>query len=93
MGVGQLLINPALRYSPVTGRVSKKMELVLYLVRKSTHMATYSELFEYFVGEKGWSKALLNAYLSELARKGVIKRAWLKVGGRRYRLYRLVGAG
>jgi len=63
-----------------------KMELVLYLVRKSTYIATYSELIEYFVGEKGWSKALLNAYLSELARKRIIKRALLKVSGRRYRL-------
>jgi hypothetical protein len=53
-------------------------------------MATYSELVEYFVGKKGWSKALLNAYLSELARKRIIKRAWLKVSNRRYRLYRLV---
>ncbi|MDT7969828.1 MAG: hypothetical protein RQ842_04620 [Vulcanisaeta sp.] len=74
-------------------RISKKMELVLYLARKSTRMATYSELVEYFVDRKGWSKALLNAYLSELARKGVIKRAWLRVRSRRYRLYRLVGAG
>jgi len=70
-----------------------KMELVLYLVRKSTHIATYSELIEYFVGEKGWSKALLNAYLSELARKRIIKRALLKVSGRRYRLYRLAEQG
>ena len=92
-GLGSCLLTLPCVTRLVTGRVSKKMELVLYLVRKSTHMATYSELFEYFVGERGWSKALLNAYLSELARKGVIKRAWLKVGGRRYRLYRLVGAG
>jgi len=70
-------------------RLSKKMELVLYLARKSTRMATYDELVDYFVNGKGWSRQLLNAYLSELARKRVIKRAWLKAGGRRHRVYRL----
>jgi hypothetical protein len=39
------------------------------------------------------STALLNAYLSELARKRIIKRALLKVSGRRYRLYRLAEQG
>ena len=29
-------------------RLSKKMELVLYLARKSTKMATYDELLDYF---------------------------------------------
>jgi len=70
-------------------RLSKKMELVLYLARKSTRMATYDELVDYFVNEKGWSRALLNAYLSELARKRVIRRAWIRVGGKRHRVYRL----
>jgi hypothetical protein len=70
-------------------RLSKKMQLVLYLARKSTRMATYDELVEYFVNEKGWSRALLNAYLSELAKKRVIRRAWIRVGGRRHRVYRL----
>jgi len=79
----------AMGYVMPSGRLSKKMELVLYLARKSTRMATYSELVEYFVNQRGWSKALLNAYLSELARKRVIKRAWLKAGGRRHRVYRL----
>ena len=72
-----------------SGKLSKKMELVLYLARKSTKMATYDELVDYFVNEKGWSRALLNAYLSELARKRVIRRAWIRVGGRRHRVYRL----
>jgi len=72
-----------------SGRLSKKMELVLYLARKSTKMATYDELVEYFVNEKGWSRALLNAYLSELAKKRVIRRAWIRVGGKRHRVYRL----
>jgi hypothetical protein len=71
-------------------RLSKKMELVLYLARKSTKMATYDELVEYFVNQRGWSRPLLNAYLSELAKKHVIRRAWLKAGGRKHRLYRLV---
>ena len=71
-------------------RISKKMELVLYLARKSTKMATYDELLDYFVNGKGWTRPLLNAYLSELARKRIIKRAWLKAGGRRHRLYRLI---
>jgi len=70
-------------------RLSKKMQLVLYLARKSTRMATYDELVDYFVNEKGWSRPLLNAYLSELARKRVIRRAWIRVGGRRHRVYRL----
>jgi hypothetical protein len=70
-------------------RISKKMELVLYLARKSTKMATYDELVEYFVNQRGWSRSLLNAYLSELAKKRVIRRAWLKAGGRKHRLYRL----
>jgi len=70
-------------------RLSKKMQLVLYLARKSTRMATYDELVDYFVNEKGWSRALLNAYLSELARKRVIRRAWIRVGGKRHRVYRL----
>ncbi len=52
-------------------------------------MATYDELVEYFVNEKGWSRPLLNAYLSELARKRVIRRAWIRVGGKRHRVYRL----
>ena len=76
-------------YIMPSGRLSKKMELVLYLARKSTKMATYDELVDYFVNEKGWSRALLNAYLSELAKKRVIRRAWIKVGGKRHRLYRL----
>jgi len=71
-------------------RLSKKMELVLYLARKSTKMATYDELLDYFVKQRGWSRALLNAYLSELAKKRVIKRAWIKAGGKRHRLYRLI---
>jgi len=71
-------------------RLSKKMELVLYLARKSTKMATYDELLDYFVKQRGWSRALLNAYLSELAKKRVIKRAWIKAGGRKHRLYRLI---
>ena len=70
-------------------RLSKKMELVLYLARKSTRMATYDELVDYFVNQRGWSRPLLNAYLSELAKKHVIRRAWIKAGGRRHRLYRL----
>ena len=70
-------------------RLSKKMELVLYLARKSTKMATYDELLDYFVKQRGWSRSLLNAYLSELARKRVIRRAWIKAGGRKHRLYRL----
>jgi len=74
-------------------RLSKKMQLVLYLARKSTRMATYDELVEYFVNEKGWSRALLNAYLSELARKRVIRRAWIKAGGKRHRVYRLSEGG
>jgi hypothetical protein len=74
-------------------RLSKKMQLVLYLARKSTRMATYDELVEYFVKEKGWSRALLNAYLSELAKKRVIRRAWIRVGGKRHRLYRLNEGG
>ena len=69
-------------------RLSKKMELVLYLARKSAHMATYDELVEYFVNQRGWSRPLLNAYLSELAKKRVIRRAWLKAGGKKHRLYR-----
>jgi len=71
-------------------RLSKKMELVLYLARKSTKMATYDELLEYFVKQRGWSRPLLNAYLSELAKKRVIRRAWIKAGGKRHRLYRLI---
>jgi hypothetical protein len=71
-------------------RLSKKMELVLYLARKSTKMATYDELLDYFVKQRGWSRALLNAYLSELAKKRVIRRAWIKAGGKRHRLYRLI---
>ena len=71
-------------------RISKKMELVLYLARKSTRMATYDELVEYFVNQRGWSRSLLNAYLSELAKKRAIRRAWLKAGGRKHRLYRLI---
>ena len=74
-------------------RISKKMQLVLYLARKSTRMATYDELFEYFVNQRGWSRALLNAYLSELAKKRVIKRAWIKAGGKRHRVYRLSEGG
>jgi hypothetical protein len=74
-------------------RLSKKMQLVLYLARKSTRMATYDELVEYFVNEKGWSRPLLNAYLSELARKRVIRRAWIRVGGKRHRVYRLNEGG
>jgi hypothetical protein len=46
-------------------------------------------LVEYFVNQRGWSRSLLNAYLSELAKKHVIRRAWIKAGGRRHRLYRL----
>jgi predicted transcriptional regulator len=65
------------------------MELVLYLARKSTRMATYDELVEYFVNQRDWSRSLLNAYLSELARKRVIRRAWIKAGGKRHRVYRL----
>ena len=80
-------------YIMPSGRLSKKMELVLYLARKSTKMATYDELVDYFVNEKGWSRALLNAYLSELAKKRVIRRAWIKVGGKRHRLYRLNEGG
>jgi len=76
-------------YAVPSGRLSKKMELVLYLARKSTRMATYDELVEYFVNQRGWSRALLNAYLSELARKRVIRRAWIRVGGKRHRVYRL----
>jgi hypothetical protein len=76
-------------YMMPSERLSKKMQLVLYLARKSTRMATYDELVDYFVNEKGWSRALLNAYLSELARKRVIRRAWIKVGGKRHRVYRL----
>ena len=76
-----------------SGRLSKKMELVLYLARKSTRMATYDELVDYFVNEKGWSRALLNAYLSELAKKRVIRRAWIRVGGKRHRVYRLNEGG
>ena len=72
-----------------SGKLSKKMELVLYLARKSTRMATYDELVDYFVEGKGWSRPLLNAYLSELAKKRVIRRAWIKVGGKRHRVYRL----
>jgi len=45
------------------------------------------------VGGKGWSKASLNAYLSELARKRIVKWALLKVSGRRYRLYGLAEQG
>jgi hypothetical protein len=74
-------------------RLSKKMQVVLYLARKSTRMATYDELVDYFVNEKGWTRPLLNAYLSELARKRVIRRAWIKVGGRRHRVYRLNEGG
>ncbi len=66
-------------YMMPSERLSKKMQLVLYLARKSTRMATYDELVEYFVNEKGWSRPLLNAYLSELARKRVIRRAWVWV--------------
>jgi hypothetical protein len=77
-------------YVMPSGKLSKKMELVLYLARKSTRMATYDELLDYFVKQRGWSRALLNAYLSELAKKRVIKRAWIKAGGRRHRLYRLI---
>ena len=76
-------------YVMPSGKLSKKMELVLYLARKSTRMATYDELVDYFVNEKGWSRALLNAYLSELAKKRVIRRAWIRVGGKRHRVYRL----
>jgi len=76
-------------YVMPSGRLSKKMELVLYLARKSTRMATYDELVEYFVEGKGWTRQLLNAYLSELAKKRVIRRAWIRVGGRRHRVYRL----
>ncbi len=53
-------------------------------------MATYDELLDYFVNQRGWSRALLNAYLSELAKKRVIKRAWIKAGGKKHRLYRLI---
>jgi hypothetical protein len=77
-------------YVMPSGKLSKKMELVLYLARKSTRMATYDELLDYFVKQRGWSRALLNAYLSELAKKRVIRRAWIKAGGRRHRLYRLI---
>ncbi len=49
-------------YVMPSGKLSKKMELVLYLARKSTRMATYDELVDYFVNEKGWSRPLLNAY-------------------------------
>ena len=80
-------------YMMPSGKLSKKMELVLYLARKSTRMATYDELVEYFVNQRGWSRALLNAYLSELAKKRVIRRAWIKVGGRRHRVYRLSEGG
>ena len=80
-------------YMMPSERLSKKMQLVLYLARKSTRMATYDELVEYFVKEKGWSRALLNAYLSELAKKRVIRRAWIRVGGKRHRLYRLNEGG
>jgi hypothetical protein len=76
-----------------SGKLSKKMELVLYLARKSTRMATYDELLDYFVKQRGWSRALLNAYLSELAKKRVIRRAWIKAGGRRHRVYRLNEGG
>ena len=71
------------------GKLSKKMELVLYLARKATPMATHDEMVGYFGNAKGWTRALLNAYLSELARKRVIRRAWIRVGGRRHRVYRL----
>jgi len=74
-------------------RLSKKMQLVLYLARKSTRMATYDELVDYFVEGKGWTRQLLNAYLSELARKRVIRRVWIRVGGRRHRVYRLSEGG
>jgi len=80
-------------YAMPSGKLSKKMELVLYLARKSTRMATYDELVDYFVNEKGWSRQLLNAYLSELARKRVIRRAWIRVGGKRHRVYRLNEGG
>jgi hypothetical protein len=76
-------------YMMPSERLSKKMQLVLYLARKSTRMATYDELVDYFVNQRGWSRPLLNAYLSELARKRVIRRAWIRVGGRRHRVYRL----
>ncbi len=76
-------------YMMPSERLSKKMQLVLYLARKSTRMATYDELVEYFVNQRGWSRPLLNAYLSELARKRVIRRAWIRVGGKRHRVYRL----
>ncbi len=66
-------------YMMPSERLSKKMQLVLYLARKSTRMATYDELVEYFVNQRGWSRPLLNAYLSELARKRVIRRAWIRV--------------
>ncbi len=39
-------------YMMPSGKLSKKMELVLYLARKSTRMATYDELVEYFVNQK-----------------------------------------
>ena len=76
-------------HAMLSERLSKKMELVLYLARKSTRMATYDELVDYFVNQRGWSRPLLNAYLSELAKKHVIRRAWIKAGGRKHRLYRL----
>jgi len=80
-------------YMMPSERLSKKMQLVLYLARKSTRMATYDELVEYFVNEKGWTRQLLNAYLSELAKKRVIRRAWIRVGGKRHRVYRLNEGG
>ena len=80
-------------YAMPSERLSKKMQLVLYLARKSTRMATYDELVDYFVNQRGWSRPLLNAYLSELAKKRVIKRAWIKAGGKRHRVYRLNEGG
>ena len=75
-------------------RSSKFTELIMYLALKTNQQATYGELYREFVKKRGWTKNVLNAYLSMLHKRRIITRSWLKyvdANGKekRFRIYRL----
>ena len=78
------------RKSEFEKRPRKKMLVLMFIANRSTQMARWKDLVDYFVKErKIMSEEELAVYLSRLAHEGLIKRAWLGTGKGKERIYRI----
>ncbi|WP_338601335.1 winged helix-turn-helix transcriptional regulator [Sulfolobus tengchongensis] len=65
------------------GNLTGKEKIIAVLTQKG--VCTFEELLKH----TGLKESVLNVYLSQLAKEGVISRGWLHYDGKRFRKYSL----